>query len=153
MTDYAARFSAIAFDISDLSESEKLDKFFRGLKSTIRKEIVLKGKPSTFTAMLREAERIDAILFENSPNGNRRNNYNFSSYGNTQEGSGNGPEPMQLGTMTPAKTAGRYQRLTPALREQLIKEGRCLYCKQPGHLAINCPNKRNTPHPPNHPRQ
>jgi hypothetical protein len=29
-----------------------------------------------------------------------------------------------------------------AHRLQLMKEGKCFYCKEPGHLAIHCPAKK-----------
>ena len=37
---------------------------------------------------------------------------------------------------TPVRT-----KLTPELREQLQKEGKCFYCRKTGHMAYNCPEK------------
>jgi hypothetical protein len=36
-------------------------------------------------------------------------------------------------------------RLTPELRLQLAAEGRCFYCRQPGHLAAACPDRPARP--------
>ena len=33
--------------------------------------------------------------------------------------------------------------MTPELREQLIKEGKCLYCRETGHQVANCPKKKS----------
>ena len=37
-------------------------------------------------------------------------------------------------TITPQHT-----KLTPALCEQLCKEGKCFYCRQKGHASYDCP--------------
>ena len=47
--------------------------------------------------------------------------------------------PMEVGSMTPPDTGSR---MTPELRIQLIAERKCFYCKQSGHIAVNCPNKK-----------
>ena len=39
------------------------------------------------------------------------------------------------------------EKLTPELKEELIKQGRCFYCRNPGHLAINCPTRPKQPAP------
>ena len=83
--DYLSRFMALTFDIPDLSESEQLDKFFRGLKYNIRKQLKLKGKPTTFADMISEAQRIDSVLFEPSNGLNQSRN--------------TGAEPMELGAL------------------------------------------------------
>jgi hypothetical protein len=41
--DYVSRFMDLTFDIDDLAESEQIDRFYRGLKYNIRKEMKLKG--------------------------------------------------------------------------------------------------------------
>lgn len=65
-------------------------------------------------------------------------------------GNSNDPSPMELGAMTDSRAhpnghGGNGQKrpkLTPALRQQLIKEGKCFYCCQAGHMAIDCPDKK-----------
>lgn len=46
--------------------------------------------------------------------------------------------PMDVGSITPPDTRSR---MTPELRVQLITERKCFYCRQSGHIAVNCPNK------------
>ena len=50
-------------------------------------------------------------------------------------GSG-GPEPMELGTAS-------HQTLTRPEYEKLRSEKACFICHKPGHLARNCPMKKN----------
>lgn len=50
--------------------------------------------------------------------------------------------PMDLGSIASQDTSSR---LTPELRIQLISERKCFYCRQSGHIAVNCPNKKTKP--------
>jgi len=50
-------------------------------------------------------------------------------------GPSHGPAPMELGAV---RSAG-LKPLTEAEREQLRKEGACFRCREPGHLAKDCP--------------
>ena len=91
VADYISRFTAIAFDISDLNHAEKYDRFFRGLKPNIRQQLVLKGKPATFDALMAEAERVDAVLFETSGRKfSGRSSFQFRN---------EAPQPMELGVI------------------------------------------------------
>ena len=38
-------------------------------------------------------------------------------------------------------------RLSPELREQLRKEGKCFRCRKTGHMSKECPGPQNNPHP------
>src|SRR5437762_13206394 len=37
-----------------------------------------------------------------------------------------------------------HQKLTPELRKQLIAEGKCLFCREKGHILSNCPKRPQT---------
>ena len=45
------------------------------------------------------------------------------------------PVPMDIGNIEIEKP----QKLTPEERERCMKEGLCLRCRKPGHIAKNCP--------------
>lgn len=47
-------------------------------------------------------------------------------------------------TQSTNTTPGVQGRLTIEDRTQLMKAGKCFYCKQEGHLARDCPIKKDT---------
>src|SRR6266480_2190771 len=52
----------------------------------------------------------------------------------TSSRSGNPRQPS-----TPKPPFKRHPKLTPELRKQLIAEGKCLFCREKGHILSNCP--------------
>ena len=56
--------------------------------------------------------------------------------GDTGASGSGGPEPMELGTAS-------RRTLTRAEYEKLRAEKACFICRKPGHLAKNCPTKKN----------
>ena len=42
----------------------------------------------------------------------------------------------------------RFKKLTPEERSRLAKEGKCFYCKKPGHMAHGCPSQPKQRFPP-----
>lgn len=145
---YATAFRNIALDIPGMTNEEKLDKFSRGLKRTIREHVEMK-EPATFEEAVRLAERYDTLSWQH-----HRTFDPISSH------LMDGPAAMELGavvdsrTMTtsqsrPHTTANTKTPLTPALRAQLLREGKCFYCREAGHMMINCP-KRTQRHPTAH---
>ena len=41
-----------------------------------------------------------------------------------------------------------FKKLIPEERSQLAKEGKCFYCKKPGHMARRCPSQPKQQFPP-----
>ncbi|EFN54469.1 hypothetical protein CHLNCDRAFT_52911 [Chlorella variabilis] len=102
------------------------------------------------------AERFDALMYDR---------YRQSKpFGQTP-----GPQPMELGAVmhnrhNPA-SGNRWDRqqpssfspgnrrqpdrpkLTPELRQQLLREGKCFYCRKTGHMALQCPERRQQGNP------
>ena len=60
----------------------------------------------------------------------------MKSSGNTSTFGIGGPEQMKLGTAS-------RRTLTRAEYEKLRAEKACFICQKPGHLARNCPTKKN----------
>ena len=80
MTKYNFDFTQLCLAINDVSESEKLDKYIRGLRDKIRVEVEL-AEPATLAQAMSKAQRIDNItchsyISQYSENGNR----NHTSY-------------------------------------------------------------------------
>ena len=89
------------------------------------------------------AERYDSLRY----NANRESDSFFFVKGR------DGPTPMELGAVTNTSRSNNsyqgsssnkpsYDKLTPEQRQQLIKEGRCFYCRETGHRALDCPKRK-----------
>ena len=155
VAEFVNELRNLQLHIPNITDDELLDRFMRGLKYAIQKELVIRS-PGSFEEAVTIAERLDAITFslrrnEPAPNRNRYNG---------------GPVPMEINTISQPQQPSQQQRiprkqptgnfpigrgdgdqqrqftkLTPELRQQLLREGKCLYCRQPGHMAVSCPNK------------
>ena len=124
IVNFNSDFQKIILDIPDISVAEQLDRYTRGLKPYIWKEMCTQDYASLTEAM-RDAERIEAahrrlrapkLIKTKAPRG----------------GGEGGIEPMDIGNI-------QLKKLTLAEREKCMKEGRCLRCREKGHLARNCP--------------
>lgn len=127
---YNSDFLQILLDIPDITEAEKLDRYCRGLKTYIWESLCTKEYQKVESVMT------DALKVEAAKKGSRvTNNTNTrpgpARPGSTQASSG-GIEPMELGSTSLVK-------LTPEERERCFREGRCLRCREKGHLAKECP--------------
>jgi hypothetical protein len=139
----------IRLHLPSLTDEELFDRFIRGLKYPIRKELVTR-EAATFEEAARIAERLDAATFNFQRNNPDRGNGNRDKRDNAESNprSSNGPTPMELGAIRPAGNfpigdgrsagGGAQGKLTPELRQQLIKEGRCLFCREKGHMRKDC---------------
>lgn len=125
--------------------------FWDGLKPPIRAALVGKCDVKTdhWEVIADLAERIDHELF-NAARGGR------SSFTPAIRSS-SGPAPMDLNLVKPSHPRSRssspasrpptpgprpaLKKLTDADREQLRKEGKCFKCRQPGHVAAECPTQ------------
>ncbi|KAJ9531931.1 hypothetical protein QJQ45_003634 [Haematococcus lacustris] len=122
---YIMEFSNHCLLISDLSPAEKLDRFLRGLKPAVRRELELR-EPTSFEEAAAMADRVDAITFD--------------------------PRLLKLPESEPvaameldALQVSKGHRLSAAERQQLRDLGACFYCRKPGHLMKDCPNKPPRP--------
>ena len=119
-------FQKIILDIPNISVDEQIDRYTRGLKNYIFKELCT-VEYSRLSDAMRDAERIESA-HKRVPSSNKGNNKgnNNGSNGNTN------PVPMEIGNI-------QIKKLTPEEREKCMKEGLCLRCRQKGHMAKNCP--------------
>lgn len=151
---YASIFRKTVLEIPSITDDEKKDRFIRGLKRRTLEHVRVRN-PDTFEEAVQIASRYDSLLasygrFENQRS-NRPNNYSIRQH--------QGPIPMELGAIyssnsNRANNGGSYTnhnkngygeqrpKLTPELRSQLMKEGKCFFCRKPGHRAIECQEKR-----------
>jgi hypothetical protein len=141
--DYTQRFYAITLDIPNITEDECVDKYVRGLKPRVAREVELRGL-TVLDEIVTAAQRFDSIDYRMSAH--PVSSHVEKRYFNNQE---NGPTPMELGTM---QVASRFKaqksdgtpfpkKLTDEDKANMRKEGRCYYCRKVGHVALACPNK------------
>lgn len=161
VSSYIYAYNLIIADIPDMAESEKVYNFVSGLKEKVRIEVELKN-PSKLDQAQQIAERVDEIIYaahKKLPSGPPgRPQPRPQNSGGPPRRHQNGPAPMDLdalkrvlnayaahprdGALRRGKDASNPpRRLTDAEREDLRRRGACFYCKQPGHLAVNCPQK------------
>ncbi len=124
--EYIFAFRAIILEIEDIAESEKLDRFVRGLKERTRQEVELRD-PQTLDEAARIAERFDTITYNVAAN--------FRQSIKFEEKDDKGVRPMELDFVD-------RKPLTNEEREKLRRFGGCFYCRERGHMANNCPKKR-----------
>ena len=121
---YATEFRKVILEIGNVSEDEKLDRFIRGLKFNVRKEVELR-EPQTLTEAIGISERYDSISFAISrartPFFPRRTNL-----GSTEH------VPMEINRI-------KIPKLTEELKIKLQQEGKCFFCRKEGHMISECP--------------
>ena len=120
-------FQRIILDIPNISVEEQIDRYTRGLKPYIWRELCTREYTSLNAAM-RDAERVESAHRRvGNPMKSRRNDgLSINS---------DGPTPMEIGNL-------RIKKLTPAERQVCMKEGRCFRCREKGHTANKCPKGR-----------
>ena len=125
VTQYTSTFRLLVLQIPNISADEQLDRYLRGLKHAVRREVEMR-EPADLQVAMRLADRADALMYRDS-----------ASVSRPAAQASAGPVPMDIGAV-----AGTYRpalpKLTPQERAQLMREGRCFRCRQKGHSARNC---------------
>lgn len=140
--DYTAHFRQLCSTIRKIADEEKLDRYVRGLKFRIQREVNLRN-PTTYLEATQLAERID-ITFDRA--------YNMSDERPRERH--NKPTPMDLNSM---ERGGRDHRqkgkqdhhgmkrdfkpLTEAEKQGRKDRNECLYCGSKDHQLHSCPLK------------
>ena len=119
-------FQKIVLDIPNISTEEQIDRYTRGLKAYIWKDLCTKEYTRLSDAM-KDAERTEAAH-------SRVNNSN-EIYIKKTTGNNPKPVPMDIGNI-------ELKKLTEEERQRCMREGLCLRCRQKGHLAKACPKGR-----------
>jgi Retrotransposon gag protein len=156
--EYTTRFRHLLLNIPTMGHEEQMDKYIRGLKPTIRRELELRlpllEHAATIEDAINMAETIDAVeyrVFGNRPiipNSNRvRPGRSYAQAARPQ------PVPMELGAIqralpprpriSPPKGKGSGSRSTfdPVQRGKDLISNACFVCHKTGHRAAECPDR------------
>ena len=128
-------FAALATLDEALTESTKFNYFKENLPAEALKSLIL---ARVFT--VDEAEPLLyqlATLHEFSAPAAQTLTYTHPA--------GNQPPKASGGPARTNPNPAQKQKMTPAERERCRAQGLCFYCRQPDHLASNCPNKPPRP--------
>jgi hypothetical protein len=136
VASYVKDFKDLALNIPDFSEAERLDRFKRGLKTDIRLHVAL-ANPTTFEQAVTIAGQVDDILFSQRSH-TRPNNFQPRSFVRLE----NQATPMDLNAINKPQERG-FPKDRAAMRKDEYDKKLCYYCKEPGHIALQCPKKRS----------
>jgi hypothetical protein len=162
LNDYINQFRLLSSRIPDMAEADRVDKFIDGLKSGLAAKVAAQLCETMIEATT-VAWKLDAAyqaalparqpprMFQrrqtNAANAAPRNDpagspMELGHMDDHDNGNGDGdgddekPPSLSLATMQVQRTA--FPKLTDALRAELIATGKCLRCRQKGHMARNC---------------
>lgn len=131
VTTFNEDFQKILLDIPGIGDDEKIDRYTRGLKPYIWRELCTKEYTSLSDAM-RDAERVESAYRRVQVQ--RYSTPRTMTFGSSEPKS-QLPVPMEIGNV-------ELQKLSKEERDKCMREGLCLRCRQKGHLAKNCPKGR-----------
>lgn len=132
--EYVAKLREVTVQIPDLSEGEVLDKFIRGLKPAVRKELELRD-PATLEEAIRMAERADSVEYR------MRSAYAERS---ARYGPSNGPVPMELGALNNSSASQGAATLNrrDSKPKRDFSNVTCYVCGKKGHTSKICTQVR-----------
>jgi hypothetical protein len=165
---YVAIFRTVCLLIPMITEDEKKDRFIRGLKPKIMNELRIKPQ-ETFEETVKMAVRLDTLDTWRPSYNNNHNNARPSS---SSRGGAPVPMEVDLNAITPAAVRSNVNALhntnsrpsyrdaaagsnrpsnsrpprrplTDREREDFRRRGICFKCRQPGHIARECPESSN----------
>ena len=132
----------MVLDIPKMAEDEKLDRFLRGLKPHVRREVEIR-EPKDLADAIRLSEHHDATFRTSNFNSSSSNSSRYDNRNYRSQRSSDGPAPMELNATGFQHSApnSKFKRLTPQERQRLMDEGKCLYCREAGHMLRDCPER------------
>jgi hypothetical protein len=141
--EYTTQFRTLLLEIPDIAMSEIMDRYTRGLKEQVRKEVELRDPP-TLEEANRIAERQDAISMRVHRTGHSNRPEPRRSYATVVR---DGAEPMQLDAVRTRPLPRPKMRQPQDRAMQRSKDmlaNACFHCHRPGHRIADCPLRRQS---------
>ncbi len=153
--EYCSKFFSIVSRITDMNPADQIQNFVRGLKTKTQEKVEeVYPPPNTLNDAMNLAVRMDMIVSKRL-NGHKLQSHRSSirpSHPPPTKVVSSGPAPMELGNVEGVveqedsalnAVSGRpwYSgklKENPGLREKLLKDGRCLFCREQGHGQEAC---------------
>jgi hypothetical protein len=139
--EYTARFSSLAMELASngqqIPDAMLIHNYIRGLKPRTRLELQLKD-PKSLAEAIQLADRFDQIAFSRFNKTDRYEQTGKSLFILQNEASG---EPMQIDALHSKSfdKQPKLGKLTVEERTHLRSIKACFRCRQPGHMANECP--------------
>src|SRR5947207_7117560 len=99
-------------------------------------EIIQLAERFDAARVMAKRQNVDSLLKNKKPFQKRPRYAQGLTTPSTSSRSGNPRQPS-----TPKPPFKRHLKLTPELRKQLMAEGKCLFCREKGHILPNCPKR------------
>lgn len=148
VAEYTIEFRTLAASCKWTDET-LIDKFYEGLASYVKDELVSRTLPTTLRELIELAnfidQRVTARQMEPSGSGDRRPPPRQGAVMERSKDRVEAPtrlwQPLPPRPPSPGEEAMQVDRLhiSPEERQRRLHDGVCLYCAQAGHRARNCP--------------
>jgi hypothetical protein len=142
--DFLSEFSYLAQE-SGLSEPEWKEELYHRINADLQRSVTRESTDEGYgfqefsEVCTRMANRLEQISLKEQRGKNQTGQTTSAKTTHTAA------KPSSIGrTQSTNIAAGVQGRLTTEDRTQLMKAGKCFYCKQEGHVARDCPIKKDT---------
>lgn len=156
LEQYIGYIRKLFYAIPNITEEEKLDRFKRGLKPHLQREVlVARPKPTTLEDMIALAALHDSLQRSSHSYNRQVPQYPRLPYKAPTVSNGYAPmelDAIQTGVQTTRSSRSASASMAPQSHPlsshnlQGHKRKRCYYCGKFGHISRHCPNKRTTTH-------
>jgi len=141
LRSYTAQFLHLTQHIKDLPDAELADRYVRGLKAPIQKEVIMRQADNSLAEAIKTAERYDVQWERYRSSAKSAPTFPQASSNLPVRKTWTRPDPMQLDAIqqVPAKTDPSLgpRKGTPEYDRRLAAN-LCLYCGAAGHRVAEC---------------